>query len=131
MECPRCPGPVELKKVTFESEGVAAEAQRCPKCQGHFFARQDLNLVSAKPTQAKVSFERIPDAGVQLAPIHCPGCGAADPMLKAQSKKENKVTLDACAVCGGIWLDRGELDAIRGAAASVLGGARDWFKSRS
>src|SRR5574338_505744 len=37
---------------------------------------------------------------------HCPGCG--DPLHRTASG--HGIEIDACARCGGIWLDAGELE---------------------
>lgn len=129
VSCPRCRGSVSLVPVVYEERGVKAEAMRCPKCEGHFFGQQELAAISQVPVPDKIALERIPDALEQLRDIGCPGCGAEGPMLKAQSRRERRVTLDVCAACGGIWLDGGELEAIRGHAASLFGAAREWLRS--
>ena len=43
----------------------------------------------------------------------CPKCTDGVVMMRHFTSVERKVTIDECAECGGIWLDAGELRAIR------------------
>ena len=56
----------------------------------------------------------------------CPRCDM--PMMRRLFKPQIRVMIDCCPNCAGIWLDHGELDAIRGAegdsAARNLAAAR-------
>jgi Zn-finger nucleic acid-binding protein len=127
MRCPRCQAAKVLKPVSYAEGGVTAEGHQCPKCKGHFFDRKQYGAIAAVPTQESVSFSKLPDAHAQLVPLRCPGCDTEDTMVKAQAKKEQRVTIDMCLSCGGIWLDGGELEAIRGEASSVFDAAKRWF----
>ncbi|MFN8163336.1 MAG: zf-TFIIB domain-containing protein [Solirubrobacterales bacterium] len=46
----------------------------------------------------------------------CPKCGG--PM---HTRKRNRVTIEQCGNCHGIFLDRGELEQLIGAESSFLG----------
>jgi Zn-finger nucleic acid-binding protein len=127
MDCPRCPQHPALVDVTLHAKDVSAQALRCPSCDGHLFARSDFDQISEVPGDHDVDWERIPEPGAQLRPIDCPNCGES-PMLKAQSRRERAVTMDLCTACHGIWLDGGELEAIRGQEVGFAQGAWAWFK---
>lgn len=44
--------------------------------------------------------------------MQCPKCS-----IEMDEVRKLDVVIDACSSCGGIWLDRGELDKIRAAEA--------------
>ncbi|MBN2052594.1 zf-TFIIB domain-containing protein [Candidatus Woesearchaeota archaeon] len=39
--------------------------------------------------------------------LNCPKCA-----IEMSKKKRNGITIDKCESCGGIWLDKGEIDII-------------------
>lgn len=129
MNCPRCPSTPALTDVTLRAGDVTATSHECPRCSGQLFARADFQTISEVPGESPPDFERIPDAAAQLKPLACPSCGEA-PMLKVQSRRERAVTMDVCASCSSIWLDGGELDAIRGHELSFASAAWEWFRNR-
>ncbi|MBL8955713.1 MAG: zf-TFIIB domain-containing protein [Myxococcaceae bacterium] len=45
--------------------------------------------------------------------MRCPSCGIPSVMRKVKSPRDRKVDMDICPSCHGIWLDGGELAAIR------------------
>lgn len=47
------------------------------------------------------------EAAKKAAHMHCPKCGEA---LKVRSFQ--KIEIDQCSGCGGIWLDAGELEQV-------------------
>jgi Zn-finger nucleic acid-binding protein len=51
--------------------------------------------------------------------VTCPKCGEA-----LRSYERNNVTIDQCAGCRGIFLDRGELDRLIDAEAAFAGQSR-------
>ncbi|HEX9289417.1 MAG TPA: zf-TFIIB domain-containing protein [Anaeromyxobacteraceae bacterium] len=59
--------------------------------------------------------------------MHCPKCG-----MKMQEIHYGKIDVDACFSCGGIFLDKGEIDVIaqpqqKGIMAAIL----NWFKDET
>jgi Zn-finger nucleic acid-binding protein len=129
MDCPRCPDHPALTERSRSASDIKALAHECPSCGGQLFARKDFQAISEVPGEHKPDFERIPEPGAQLKPLACPSC-ADDPMLKVQSRRESAVTMDVCAACHAIWLDVGELEAIRGHEHSFASAAWEWFKNR-
>jgi len=129
MDCPRCPDHPSLAPVTLTAQAVSVRAHQCPSCHGQLFARQDFQNISEIPGDARPDFERIPEPGAQLKPLACPSCGEK-PMLKVQSRRESAVTMDVCSSCNAIWLDEGELDAIRGHEVGFASAAWEWLKNR-
>ena len=69
-----------------------------------YFAERDRDLV--EKLRAKAAGK--PDADARLgAHMRCPKCGEA---LTATS--HGGVTVEECSACGGMWLDKGELDEL-------------------
>ena len=63
----------------------------------------------------------------ELHHMHCPKCG-----MTMQEVKMGKLDVDACFSCGGIFLDKGEIDVIaqpqqKGIMAAIL----NWFKDET
>ena len=63
----------------------------------------------------------------ELHYMHCPKCG-----MKMQEVKMGKLDVDACFSCGGIFLDKGEIDVIaqpqqKGIMSAIL----NWFKEET
>ena len=59
--------------------------------------------------------------------MHCPKCG-----MKMQEIRYGKLDVDACFNCGGVFLDKGEIDIIaepqqKGIMSAIL----NWFKDES
>jgi hypothetical protein len=90
--------------------------------EDEYFARQ--NLEQIREMRAKLDAERKKAEKAERASHHnkCPRDGAD---LKEQHIEDVKI--DECPECGGVWLDRGELDQLRlvnrarGVSGGVLG----------
>jgi Zn-finger nucleic acid-binding protein len=65
-----------------------------------YFAERDRELLN----KLKEQLRKVETPGREL---HCPKCAG---LLETFSFHE--ILLDRCAKCGGIWLDKGELEAI-------------------
>lgn len=84
--------------------------------EDEYFARQNAEQIRAM--RAKLDAERKKtERAAQLS--KCPRCGGE---LKEQQVDDVKI--DECKDCGGVWLDRGELDQLRrvNTARGVSGG---------
>lgn len=115
-QCPRCTATME----TTRYEGV--EVETCPVCEGEWLDAEELRQiidrverrfdpeeVQAMELSRKQTF-RIQDHGPdRLSCPKCPG-GRLHPFNYAST---SGVILDKCPRCGGIWLDRGELEVIQ------------------
>jgi Zn-finger nucleic acid-binding protein len=97
-DCPKCPfSPMD--PVTL-ANGV--EADRCPKCKGHWFDSGELAAASKNPevvTRALAEPLKPRDGAA-----NCPRC--LRPMLNAGVGSEF-LRVDRCAE-HGVWLDAGE-----------------------
>jgi ribosomal protein L37AE/L43A len=87
--------------------------------EDEYFAKQNLELIHEM--RVKLDAER-KKAERQAHNNKCPSCGGD---LKEQRAEEVKI--DECSDCGGIWLDKGELEQLRrvnrsrGVSGGVLG----------
>jgi Zn-finger nucleic acid-binding protein len=118
--CPRCRRPL----TAGDYEGFTVET--CDGCGGRWLAAAELrDILDTLPGPA---VPPAPARRVQVDAVDehlpCPNCGL--PMEAFNYGADSGVILDKCRPCGGLWLDGGELDAVRQAvAASEAGLDRD------
>ncbi len=120
MDCPKCLGILERKIL------LGVEVDVCPMCEGIWFDKGELfEIIKADLRSGDVDGlfrEDIDGKEVQgsydvlnekLA--FCPRCEERGEKveMKRSLDKKNGIWLDSCPVCGGIWLDGGELAKIR------------------
>lgn len=109
--CPACGKP--MTEVLIENRGIAIDI--ClDGCGGIYFDNREMKKFtdSSKDIDEIVSLVKDknfkkPEEGER----HCPVCGMK--MVKNSASPKNAVTIDQCYNCGGIFLDHGELTAIR------------------
>jgi rubrerythrin len=69
-----------------------------------YFKKRDEELINKLREQK----EEKPGAETGAAGLdRCPKCG-----VQLQRREQHRVEVDECPSCGGIWLDRGELEEI-------------------
>lgn len=68
-----------------------------------------------------LEWRHVPGIAAQGRILFCPRCTPPRPMDKVISTRDQRVVMDACPVCQGVWLDHGELEAIeqKGLLAAV------------
>ena len=100
---------------------MTARGMQCSKCEGHWLSPSVLTEVSQHVDVRWYEHRKHIDEKLQVAPIRCPACGIPTVMRKVPSPQDKKVIMDVCPTCHGVWLDGGELTAIRekGAFAAV------------
>ena len=112
IKCPACGKTME--KVFIKSEGINIDI--CTEgCGGIFFdnrefdafneAHEDISLIEEKLSGK--DFESVDDNAERI----CPACGGK--MVKNTIKVNGNVFVDVCYLCGGKFLDHGELQKIR------------------
>jgi len=109
MQCPACGNTLERRTV----QGV--ELDVCSRgCAGIWFDNFELTKFDEPFEPADNLLDLEPVQGVTIDPARrkCPKCDDVTMMRHFFSVK-HEVEVDECAGCGGIWLDHGELRAIR------------------
>ena len=112
IKCPACGK--QMEKVFIPSEGINIDI--CTdSCGGIFFdnrefdafneQHEDISIIESKLEDK--TFMPVDDASVRI----CPACGGK--MVKNRSKINNGIEVDDCYLCGGKFLDYGELQKIR------------------
>lgn len=111
MRCPRCD--VDLLPSHPDASLPDAEALQCPHCEGHWLEQAALKRLEQTVEVKWWEFRHVPPPAIQAELLACPRCEPAPHLLKLVSEQDRKVVMDACAKCHGVWLDGGELKAIR------------------
>jgi uncharacterized protein len=109
MKCPRCSS--ELHLETIKDLKYTIEVDTCSGCSGIWFDKGELAKLDKIVEPTLIEIRKIPPKKDQHEKLHCPSCSRI--MLKSDHPRDSKVIMDFCPVCQGIWLDRGELDAIQ------------------
>lgn len=119
MNCPKCVGRLEERKV---GQNDSITIDRCFACGGLWFDKNELFRVIKKnivdTVESELESEKISDEELLIeldlnkAEIICPRCQGNKKMVKMQSPRNNRVTIDYCESCQGIWLDAGEYNAM-------------------
>ena len=110
MRCPVCNSP--LTATTLRE----VEIDKCDSCGGRWLDAGELQQFVDEPTTPQKSSTpgAIPDSD-RARQLTCPRCPSASlvPTEFKASESATKIVIDTCSKCGGIWLDRGELERIR------------------
>jgi len=105
MQCPNCKAP--LVDVDLTEHGLM-HAWACRKCAGCWVDKSELEGVHPGV------WGNVQAMGVRVAEslseIICPRCVIQCAEVSPQDHQELKI--DRCPSCHGLWLDRGELDAL-------------------
>jgi Zn-finger nucleic acid-binding protein len=115
MRCPRDGS--ELVSRIYEAD---VEIDECPTCQGTFLDHGELERIQAAiekdhrkdlatPVDA-VRDELAAEREEALPLVDCPKCGAR--MERRRYGLGSQTVIDSCPSGEGLWLDRGELEAL-------------------
>lgn len=124
MHCPR--DRKALTRVTHELPGGAVEALTCPACTGNWLEAEALRSVERVVDVTLLGWIRLPGVETQAMMLFCPRCPGQKPMDKVVSERDQRVVMDLCPDCRGVWLDYGELEAIH--TKGLLSAIADLFK---
>jgi Zn-finger nucleic acid-binding protein len=121
MKCPKC-----KKELSDKIKIGDVKIDRCPKCGGLWFEKDELRLAKDKKApEAKWMDVEIKDKSINWFQLEL-----WKDKMKFKAKKEIKycptdkiplyslnyddssIEIDVCGVCHGIWLDRGEFKKI-------------------
>lgn len=114
----RCPiDNAELRAQTYEAD-IGVEV--CPTCGGMWLEKGELEGIEETIEHDYADeLARMPDLGYnayQLVQqkagrtLHCPTCEIE--MEKREYARCSQVMIDVCPSCHGIWLDKGEVEAL-------------------
>jgi hypothetical protein len=115
LQCPKCHQPLN----GLDYQGVHIET--CPACGGDWLDAGELGaIVHARKMQfneqeclAMAQAAKI--TGVKLTTLNrqitCPRCGSATHPVNYG--EDSGIIIDKCARCGGVWLDKGEIEKIQ------------------
>lgn len=111
MICPRCNS--QLTKKSLRDFKTTIEVDHCVNCGGSWFDNGELSAVEKTIEPTFFEIKKLPQQKDQLKALKCPSCSDHPYLDKADHPRDKKVVLDYCPSCKGIWLDSGELEAIR------------------
>lgn len=107
LACPRDKTPLEERE--HEIPGLNVHADHCPKCEGVFLDEDELKRLTGKRNVNQLITEYLGvDVGGDLVCPHCGGLMDDEHFTGV----DGKITIDVCTTCHGVWLDKGELEAI-------------------
>jgi Zn-finger nucleic acid-binding protein len=104
--CPKC------KNVKLEEEKISGILiHKCKTCCGIWLNKGELNAL-VHPTEGDLEYcSREHIAEDRISEYLCPSCKNIK-MKKVNFITYSDIMIDYCEKCHGLWLDRGELDAI-------------------
>lgn len=104
LNCPDCAA--SLKPVFYE--GV--QVNFCLQCSGMFLDKKKLNNIQQS---REIDIPTSTPAAPRKSEVgrNCPACNTS--MQKVKYGKFRNTIIDICKYCSGIWLDKGELEAIQ------------------
>lgn len=108
MLCPVCTKDLSSTNVA----GISLDT--CQECGGIWFQEGRLHKILRKPLESlRQSIQDWRERSVKGEGRWCPQCLHPMVMVSREGPEGTReVVTDCCASCGGIWLDRGELEAI-------------------
>lgn len=102
-ECPKDWTP--LRKDVRHSFNQSVEVDECPKCQGLFLDKKEVEALTGSHALHKLLTKYTGlNSDVQIL---CPNCGGL-----MESMDAGGVRVDVCLDCFGVWMDAGELERL-------------------
>lgn len=111
MDCPRCEN--KLQKESVRDFGTTIEIDYCASCGGAWFDEGELSRFEKIVEPVFWELKKVPSASEQMKELCCPTCEDKPVLEKRIHDRDDKVIFDYCPSCKGIWLDKGELEAIQ------------------
>ncbi|MEZ4311417.1 MAG: zf-TFIIB domain-containing protein [Polyangiaceae bacterium] len=113
MKCLKCEGDLVLVRVG------EVEVDQCDTCSGIWFdsgelakilGKKDVEALRTRAEETSAASQRMRTADQKRA--RCPRCKGEGNLVQIASLNAD-LHIDTCAVCGGEWLDGGELATLR------------------
>ncbi|MBN1187263.1 MAG: zf-TFIIB domain-containing protein [Bacteroidales bacterium] len=111
MKCPRCN--IELTNKTILDFKYFLNIDYCGNCGGIWLDNGELTRLEKTIEPTFYEIRKIPGNQEQMEIIICPSCDNSKILQKRQHTRDKHVIIDFCPFCKGIWLDTGEIEAIR------------------
>jgi Zn-finger nucleic acid-binding protein len=116
LKCPKCPGGVELERISFD----LIDVDQCPHCEGvwfdHFAPELQTILEQGRdhvPAELKDALElnsgKLTPTDAKGAEHHCPRCDIKLRTYWYASEVGQSFQIDGCPAGDGVWFDDGEL----------------------
>lgn len=110
-KCPACGAHLDRYRI----HGI--EFEGCPKCHGMWLVKNELRKLKNKVNDGQLHWlndeiDHLEKTSVISSSRDCPKCSTNK--LKTVVFGHSSVVIDWCPVCHGMWLDRGEFDALVG-----------------
>jgi Zn-finger nucleic acid-binding protein len=105
MRCVKCEGtlvPVRVEDVDLD---------QCRSCAGIWFDAHELERILRRKHIEPILGRARATPGDDERRGHCPRCKGEGYLVRIASPAEG-VHIDTCAICGGKWLDGGEIDLL-------------------
>jgi Zn-finger nucleic acid-binding protein len=118
MRCVKCSG--VLQKV--EIGGL--EVDQCDTCAGIWFDACELHRVLHQKSIDALRRKAAPSRDDDARRGRCPRCKGGGEMIRVASTV-GPIHIDTCPICGGQWLDGGELEILR--REGVTGSLKRFF----
>lgn len=119
MKCVKCPG--EMQRIRVGD----IELERCADCQGTWFDGAELARVLEGEHLDALRTRTPARSDLDATRGRCPRCRSAGYLVRVAAPR-GAFFIDTCPVCGGQWLDGGELDLLR--PRGLLAGLRRLFE---
>lgn len=103
--CPVCEQEMAIKKINDIS------TLSCAKCEGVWLTKGELNAILHPDDWDLEYCTTEHGADAPTSGRKCPECPNTH-LRKGNFIEYSNIAIDYCPECGGIWLDRGELDDI-------------------
>lgn len=107
MKCVKCDG--TLQRVELED----VEVDQCDACSGIWFDSGELQRILGKASTDRLKSAAKASKTEDAKRGRCPRCRGEGKLVQVASLKSD-LHIDTCSVCGGQWLDGGELELLRG-----------------
>lgn len=88
------------------------ELDRCNRCAGIWFDATELDRVLGRKSVDALRTRAEPRRELDERRGRCPRCKGQGQLVRVASVQAD-FHIDVCPVCGGQWLDGGELDLLR------------------
>jgi Zn-finger nucleic acid-binding protein len=104
---------IPLKSGRIDAGGLDIDAANCAECTGHWISLDALHAAEQVVDVRLVRWRHLPGIETQGRILFCPRCVGQKAMDKVVSDRDQRVVMDVCGTCNGVWLDYGELEAIQ------------------